>query len=292
MADSLSRSEIESLLAATRADSAILPASGGINQNVDFKSFDRDAATKQYFTELIQCTVDAISQSVGIELAIGDVDTSTQLNFEYSEEWTQVFMEAGGGQWALLMHSDLVLPITAAILGAPKDNDLEQRQKSLSFIELSLIQPVFESVTNHLNQHAYADGALRLIKATSEIETDSEPVKTDVSKHAANCRIEGPGFSGILHFQLPKNAIPTGKPAFSIPATAKRTANVEVLLTGTSICRADLAELAIGDILMTEIAPESLLTASVDGLPSFRGTMGIFQGRKALQIEEKVAKLG
>ena len=101
-------------------------------------------------------------------------------------------------------------------------------------------------------------------------------------------------FTGTLTFEVPV-AVLLGQSGQSYERLIPRDESsleltvASVALTETGITRSEVAELEIGDLLITEINPASLLTATIDGLPAYRGTMGIFQGRKALRVAEKVA---
>ena len=108
---------------------------------------------------------------------------------------------------------------------------------------------------------------------------------------SGECLIEGPGFTSRIVFHAPASACLGVAEDIRSSQMTVTTVQIEASLTTTTISADDISNLEIGDILMTDIDPESLLIASVDDVPAFRGTMGIFQGRKALLIAEKVAEI-
>lgn len=61
-------------------------------------------------------------------------------------------------------------------------------------------------------------------------------------------------------------------------------AEVVVTLATTSIAASELSGLRIGDIIVTETAPDSPAVVSIDGTPRFRGKPGASQGRKAVSL--------
>lgn len=314
MADSLSRSEIESLLAATKADSALLPKSDiDFDDGVDFESFLHNPAADGFFARLAQDTVDCLNLNTNLNLTVGEFSDiqSSELGSPQPNQpstsnstpkpkpkptapsWTISMRSPNGEKWAIVFGADLIFAMIGSILGTPNDTDrLEQK---LSFIEERLVRPVLFRIVEHLNQQGYCEGHLQHQgdgTDLSHLNPESAATQTgDPVSRTATFSIHGPDFMTTMSLTAPKSAILNAEATTGRPKPNISTAQVEVCLTETSIAAIDVSGLEIGDILMTDIDPESLLTATVDDLPAFRGTMGIFQGRKALQIEEKVAKL-
>ena len=293
MANKLSRSEIESLLAAVRADSAVLPKSDeSIDQNVDFDSFDRNAIAGSFFNELMRHTVDGLVRAAGLALTVDSVELLDQPVAEPSVASVILQLaDDGGDTWTLRLSPDLVLPMAATTLAAPLEDYVDRTEQRLSFIERQLLEPVFYQTIHHLNEQRFLDNSLSIhdVRIMDE-STPDESRRTVEPDLVAMCTVHGNGapFAGTLEFQVP--AVVLGRQSYERPqiSTDESTLELTVVLMETEITSAEVAELAVGDVLMTEIASTSLLSATIDGLPAFRGTMGISQGRKALRVTEKV----
>jgi flagellar motor switch protein FliM len=294
MADKLSPSEIESLLAAVRADSTVLPTTDEpIDEDVDFKSFDRNAIADSFFAELMQHTVKGLALALGLEMTVQSVEQCHGSPAETPEPSVTVKMtNLEADTWTLKLHSDLVLPMTAAALGAPLEDYQNRPERQLSFVERQLLEPLIHRAVHYLNEQRLLDSPLLIHDAEpSDISIVDESRSNCQPGQMAICTIHGINdqpFTGTLTFEVPA-AVFEGqsceRPTIECDGS---TLEVIVELTASEIDRSEVSGLEIGDLLMTEVDPSSLLTATIDGLPAYRGTMGIFQGRKALRITEKV----
>jgi flagellar motor switch protein FliM len=75
--------------------------------------------------------------------------------------------------------------------------------------------------------------------------------------------------------------------AVAVPADGVAAASVEMvaLLAETTISRADLENLCVGDIIATEQGIGTPISITVEGVPRFTAALGAVEGRKAVRIE-------
>ena len=66
-------------------------------------------------------------------------------------------------------------------------------------------------------------------------------------------------------------------------------ATVDIVVTAatTPITAAELADLRVGDVLVTETSPDTPLEVLIDGTPEFRAAAGVHRGRKAIRITSR-----
>ena len=63
---------------------------------------------------------------------------------------------------------------------------------------------------------------------------------------------------------------------------------MKVTLAETQISAGELADLRVGDIIATETAAEGPAIVSIEGTAKFRAKPGVFQGRKAVRLTERM----
>jgi flagellar motor switch protein FliM len=98
---------------------------------------------------------------------------------------------------------------------------------------------------------------------------------------------------GRMRFGLPCRAIErlgdrllAEPPAPDTPLDSRSLAEVRVTLAETPITAAELADLRIGDIIATETDVNRPALVSLDAVAKFRGKPGVYQGRKAVHLDE------
>ena len=63
---------------------------------------------------------------------------------------------------------------------------------------------------------------------------------------------------------------------------------VVVVLAETALTTADLISLRVGDIITTEKDVHAHLDVTVEGVSKFRAEPGIYKGRKAIELRERI----
>jgi flagellar motor switch protein FliM len=81
-------------------------------------------------------------------------------------------------------------------------------------------------------------------------------------------------------------------PSFDPPTTTVRRSTVVAQLVPTSLKKKDLQSLAVGDVLLTESAPDQSLQVLIDGQIRFCATAGTIAGHKAIRLVSTFGERG
>jgi flagellar motor switch protein FliM len=96
--------------------------------------------------------------------------------------------------------------------------------------------------------------------------------------------LELAGAQGTLHLALPRQALESLLEPQSCPADDVATTEIVAVLAESPLADDPAAELAVGDILATEVRASEPITIYQDGQPRFRARLGAQDGHKAIEI--------
>jgi flagellar motor switch protein FliM len=248
-----------------------------------------------------------------VEVKLTSVDQLTYSEFVFSLENPTCFnllkADPLEGNLILDINPSILYPIIDRLLGGGHESAVMAR-RPLTEIELRIVARITGLFLDELH-HAWEnvlDLKLEVIKVESnpqlvQIVPPNEVVVV-ISFEVALGEIRG-----MVNLCIPYNSIEriSGKlTANSWVSWARKAVSDEsvqqigqtlraslvslnVRLAATQISTGDLIGLRVGDIITTEKDVHRPLLVTVEGVPKFRASAGIFKGHKAIRVEEVVA---
>jgi flagellar motor switch protein FliM len=323
MADVLSQSEVESLLAALEpGDAAGAAKESDYAARVSIYDFKRPERVSKEQMQAFQTLHEGFSRELSAalsamlrnicEVKLISVDQLTYSEFVYSLEDPTCFIlvDSKGldGKIILDLNPCIVLPIVNRLLGgsreATKDGPV---QRPLTQIEVRLATRVTDLILEALS-NSWKDICDLQLKVV-QVESNPQLVQIVPPNEVVvliSFEITFAESRGILNLCIPFNTIESK--ASKLTSTSwgshekrelnegqKRNlnaslsmANVElnVEIAETELSTADVMNLEVGDIIMTEASAELGATITISGRPMFRGMPGVYRGKKAIRITE------
>jgi flagellar motor switch protein FliM len=324
MADVLSQSEVESLLAAldpgVQASDGILQPTNGAQISVyDFKRPERVSKEQMHafqtlhegFSRELGAALSTMLRSI-CEVKLISVDQLTYSEFVYSLENPTCFslVESKGldGQIILDLNPSIVFPIVDRLLGGGRDAHGDGPiQRPLTEIEVRLATRVTDLIIEAL-ENAWRDICDLQLKVV-QVESNPQLVQIVPPNEVVvliSFEIVLADSRGILNLCIPFNTIESKASKLTTDSwgankktklnaaqklsldTGLSLARIElnVRLAETRLSTADLMNLEVGDIIMTESASDRGAEITIDGRSVFRGVPGVYRGRKAIRITE------
>jgi flagellar motor switch protein FliM len=239
----------------------------------------------------LQIAVDV--QPAGIERLsygkfIAGLAAPTCFNVLKAAPWNECFL--------LDVDLSILYPMIDRLLGGCCDDEPAPR-RPLSEIELPLAARLVRAMLEPFRS-VWRD------VAGLEIETlrvDNNPrlsrtLPSDERMVSLGFQLAIGGRSGMLRFGLPCRAVERfqaeqekadATAATEDAAESETLVEIDVTVATTSLMAGELADLRVGDILVTETAAENPLVVSVAGRPKFLAAPGVHRGRKAVRITEE-----
>lgn len=329
MADVLSQSEVESLLAAL--DPAV-EAGGAASDNdrgkqvtvYDFKRPERVSkeqmrafqALHEGFSREFGAGLSAMLRSI-CEVKLISVDQLTYSEFVFSLDNPTCFnlIESRGldGHFILDLNPSIVFPIVDRLLGGGKESRSEAApQRPLTEIELRLASRVTEIATRAL-ENAWSN-ICDLQLEVVQVESNPQLVQIVPPNEVivlVSFEISMAEVRGILNLCIPFNTIETTTSKLTSDSwmaykkkslDERQSLNLEaglsqaevqmtVRLAETSLSTGDIMNLEVGDVILTEKDAEQGADVLIEERLVFRGFAGILKGRKAVRIGEQLESL-
>ena len=323
MADVLSQSEVESLLAALEpGDKAGASKDSDYAARVSIYDFKRpERVSKEQmqafqtlhegFSRELSAALSAMLRSI-CEVKLISVDQLTYSEFVFSLEDPTCFIlvDSKGldGKSILDLNPCIVFPVVDRLLGASREAQPDGSvQRPLTQIETRLATRVTDLILQALS-NSWSDICDLQLKVV-QIESNPQLVQIVPPNEVVvliSFEITFGESRGILNLCIPFNTIESK--ASKLTSTSwgsheKRElddaqklnlnaslsqANVElnVEIAETQLSTGDVMNLEVGDIIMTEAPAELGAAIKISGRPMFRGMPGVYRGRKAIRITE------
>jgi len=325
MADVLSQSEVESLLAALDSGShatqmAAPAASGNQARGQEFTPPQRVTSEQ---IRAIRTLHDGFSRefSAGLsgmlrticEVRLTRVDQLAYAQFVSGLANPTCFslIESKGleGHLILDLNPQIVFPIVDRLLGGGRNTCGSAPQRPLTDIELRLASRVIELALRALENAWINVCDLRLSVVQTESHAQSQQIMSpDEVVVRVSFEVGMAEERGMLNLCIPFSAIAattsrltseSGLPhrresinerrqSNSENENSQQTVNLSVRLASTSLTAADLLNLEVGDVILTDHETASGAEVRIDERPVFRGFPGVYNGQKAIRIDREL----
>jgi len=326
MADVLSQSEVEALLAALDpgAQAADTPARSDNGAQITIYDFKRPERVSKEQMRAFQALHDGFSREFGAglsamlrticEVKLISVDQLTYSEFVYSLESPSCFnlIESRGleGHLILDLNPSIVFPILDRLLGGGKDSGQDNSpQRPLTEIELRLASRVTQLAMRAL-ENAWTNICPLDLHVT---QTESNPQLVQIVPPnevvvLISFEITMQDNRGILNICMPFNTIEPRisrltseswlaykkkdldeRQRLNLEAGLQRSrVGMTVRIATTQLSASDIMNLEVGDVILTDTAASQGVELLIEGRPVFRGFPGIFKGHKAIRIGEEL----
>jgi flagellar motor switch protein FliM len=327
MADVLSRSEVESLLAAldTGAGQAGQPDAAGSNSSsrisgCDFKRPERVSKEQmrtfqglhESFSREFGAALSAMVRAI-VEVKLICVDQLAYSEFVFSLENPTSFnllkADPLDGHIILELNPSIIFPIIDRLLGGGRAPLQNVPRRPLTEIELRLASRITERAIDAL-RNAWSSVCDLSLKVT-QVESNPQLVQIVPPSEVivlSSFEISMGGMRGIMNLCIPFNSIeplagklaannwssdtqqqPDRRQSINLEAGAS-SARVEmvVYLASTRLTAQELMGLAVGDVIVTENDHHLPLEVCVKGRPKYSGFAGLAKGHKAVRIGKAI----
>lgn len=331
MADVLSQSEVESLLAAL--DPGLQGSAQPLLQRrddphaqmsvYDFKRPERVSkeqirafqALHERFSREFGAALSGMLRSI-VEVKLISVDQLTYSEFVFSLENPTCFnlmvSEGLEGHLILDLNPSIIFPIMDRLLGGGRESSQAQPARPLTEIELRLVSRITGLAIEGLHKAwvNLCDLKLRVLQVESNPQLVQIVPPNEVIV-LISFELTMGEVRGIMNLCIPFNTIEplTGKlSSDSWSAYTKKgldprqrlnleagisRAGVELVveLAQTRLTSREVLGLAIGDVIMTEHEQNQPLDVTVEGRPMFLASPGVLKGHKAIRVSRAVEKV-
>ncbi|MBI1348718.1 flagellar motor switch protein FliM [bacterium] len=322
MGDVLSQTEVESLLAAMDQNDS--PTSSARSRpdylsNVTVYDFKRPERVSKDQMRAFQALHEGFSREFGaalsgmlraiLEVKLISVDQLTYSEFVFSLEnptcFNLLWSDGLEGHFILDMSPSIVFPIVDRLLGGGKDATLDYPNRPLTEIELTLASRITNLSIKALNNAWENICDLRL--RVQQVESNPQLVQIVPPNEVivlVSFELMMGDMRGIMNLCIPYNCIEPLSSKLSSDSWSAyqkkaidpeqkrqlegnvRRAPVELVvhLAKTMLTTGDLAQLAVGDIILTEKETRQGAEILVEGRPYFQAFPGTLKGHKAVRV--------
>jgi flagellar motor switch protein FliM len=330
MADVLSQSEVESLLAALdpgkgQAKAAPVRKAATPGSQISVYDFKRPERVSKEQMRAFQALHDGFSREFGaalssmlrtiVEAKLISVDQLTYSEFVFSLENPTCFtlMRSDGldGHMILELNPAIVFPVVDRLLGGGREPRHNLPSRPLTDIESRLIGRLTDLAIRGL-ESAWAR-LCQLKLSVVQVESNPQLVQIVPPNEVivlVSFELTMSEARGIMNLCIPFNTIEplAGKLSsdawsaytkrgadtrqrLNLEASLSRAAvEVVVRLAETTISAGDLAHLAVGDVIMTEKGRDEPLQFVVEGQPMFESFGGVYKGHKAVRVGSQLSR--
>jgi flagellar motor switch protein FliM len=326
MADVLSQSEVESLLAALDPGSAAPQEEGEAPESTsqvsvyDFKRPERVSkeqmrtfqALHEGFSREFGAALSGMVRSI-VECKLISVDQLTYSEFVFSLENPTCFnllrAEPLDGHIILDLNPSIIFPIIDRLLGGGRAPSQNVPRRPLTEIELRLASRITDLAIAAL-KNAWG-GVCELALRVTQVESNPQLVQIVPPNEVIvliSFEISMGEMRGIMNLCIPYNTIEplAGKLSANTWSTytqkqpdRRQTLNLEtgvsnagvemvVYLASTRLTAGELIGLAVGDVIVTEHDHQSPLEVCIEGRPKHYGFGGLTKGHKAVRIGKPI----
>lgn len=328
MADVLSQSEVESLLAALDTDKAQQPAAARerpeeSSASVSVYDFKRPERVSKEQMRTFQALHEGFSREFGaalsgmlrtiVEVKLVSVDQLTYSEFVFSLENPTCFnllkVEPLEGHIILDLNPSIIFPVVDRLLGGGRTPAQNVPRRPLTEIELRLVSRITDLAISGLSS-AWSNVHELRFKVT-QVESNPQLVQIVPPNEVivlVSFEISMGEMRGIMNLCIPFNTIEPVASKLSAntwstytqkQADKRQRMNLESGISGSTVqmvvylaesklTAAEVATLAVGDVIMTDCRCQNTLLVCVEGRPKFHGHAGLFQGQKAVRIGKAI----
>jgi flagellar motor switch protein FliM len=330
MADVLSQSEVESLLAAL--DPGSMQQQGGgarerhaeeSNSSISVYDFKRPERVSKEQMRTFQALHEGFSREFGaalsgmlrtiVEVKLISVDQLTYSEFVFSLENPTCFnllkVEPLDGHIILDLNPSIIFPVVDRLLGGGRTPMQNVPRRPLTEIELRLLSRITDLAIAGLRT-AWSNVCDLRFKVT-QVESNPQLVQIVPPNEVivlVSFEISMGEMRGIMNLCIPFNTIEPVASKLSSntwssytqkQADKRQRMNLEtgiassavqllVYLAESKLTAAELATLAVGDVIMTDCRSHKPLQVCVEGRPKFHGHAGLYKGHKAVRIGKPI----
>ncbi len=323
MADVLSQSEVESLLAALDPGSAqTTPSdvrSDEVSAQISVYDFKRPERVSKEQMRTFQGVHEGFSREFGaalsamvrtiVECKLISVDQLTYSEFVFSLEnptcFTLLKADPLDGHIIMDLNPSIIFPIIDRLLGGGRTLAQSVPRRPLTEIELNLVSRITDRAIAAL-RNAWGSVCDLQLKVT-QVESNPQLVQIVPPNEVivlVSFEISMGEMRGIMNLCIPFNTIEplAGKLSANTWSTytqkqpdRRQTLNLEtgvsnaqveliVNLAATRLTAGELMGLAVGDVIVTEHDSHNALEVCIEGRPKFTGFPGLTKGHKAVRI--------
>ena len=329
MAEVLSQSEVESLLAALdpssqNQSSAPAPRSEGA-ANISVYDFKRPERVSKEQIRAFQALHEGFSREFGaalsgmlrtiVEVKLISVDQLTYSEFVFSLEnptcFNLLFSEGLGGHFIFDLNPSIIFPVFDRLLGGGKAPKQSVPARPLTEIELRLVKRITDLAIKGL-EHAWGNICTLKLK-TTQVESNPQLVQIVPPNEVIvliTFELTMGEIRGIINLCIPFNTIeplagklssdawsaysqrsadPVQKMQLETSVT-KSNVQMTVEIAKANLTTGELLALAVGDVIVTEKDDHAAVEIFVEGRPMFVGQAGLHKGHKAIRIKNAVAR--
>lgn len=324
MADVLSQSEVETLLAAldpgvSPQQAREKPVDESSLQQISVYDFKRPERVSKDQMRAFQALHEGFSREFGaalsgmlrtiVEVKLISVDQLTYSEFVFSLENPTCFnllkADALDGYLILDLNPSIIFPIVDRLLGGGRSTSQNVPRRPLTEIELRLVSRITDLTIVGLKNAWSNICDLRL--NVTQVESNPQLVQIVPPNEVIvliSFEITMGEMRGIMNLCIPFNTIEplAGKLSSNTwsnytqkQADKRQTLNLEtgissasvemvVYLAETKLTAAELTNLEVGDVIMTEKDHHQPMQVCIEGRPKFDAYPGMLKGHKAIRI--------
>jgi len=250
-----------------------------------------------------------------VDVKLISVDQLTYSEFVFSLENPTCFnlLHSAGldGNIVLDLNPSIVFPIVDRLLGGGRENTQGVPNRPLTEIELELVSRITDLAIMGFNNGWKNICELGL--SVKQVESNPQIIQIVPPNEVIvliSFEITMGEMRGIMNLCIPFNTIEplAGKLSSDTWASYSRRvtdpqqgrklaagisqARVELIaeLASTHLTAGDIANLAIGDVILTDQDEGTGLTISIENRPMYRGEAGLFKGHKAVRVTQILQK--
>lgn len=326
MADVLSQSEVESLLSALDPEASVKvrekrPEDSGVQVSIyDFKRPERVSkdqmrgfhALHEGFGREFGAALSAMLRTI-IEVKLISVDQLTYSEFVYSLENPSCFnlltADPLEGHIILDLNPSIVYPIIDRLLGGGRESSQNSPKRPLTEIEVRLAKRItglaIDALKNAWKRICKLEPKVAQVESNPQLVQIVPPNEVIV---LISFEITMGDMRGIMNLCIPYNTIEplAGKLSSNTwsaytqkQADARQILNLEagvssakvelvVNLAETHLTSGDLINMAVGDVIQTDVEQKTPLQVCIEGVPKYVGRPGQDRGYLAIEIGEAI----
>lgn len=330
MADVLSQSEVESLLAALDPGSRSGPAAErsapvDLGMQISVYDFKRPERVSKDQMRAFQALHEGFSREFGaalsgmlrtiVEAKLISVDQLTYSEFVFSLEnptcFNLISAEPLDGSFILDLNPSILFPVVDRLLGGGKTPATNFPRRPLTEIELRLVSRITDLALGGLRTtwSNIVDMKLRVTQVESNPQLVQIVPPNEVIVLISFELTMGEA-RGIMNLCIPYNTIePLASKLSSNTWTSysqkqpdrRQVLNLEsgisaagvrlvAYLADTKLTAGDVMNLEVGDVIVTEKEQTAPLQICVEGQPKFEALPGVYKGRKAIRIGRPIVR--
>jgi len=175
-----------------------------------------------------------------------------------------------------------------ALLGGTEGAYIPNR--ALTDVERGLLRHIIDAVAASLGE-AWPGDEGRTFEVVGSERCDEPPAAGQAHEPVMVLafRLDLAGQGGALRLCLPQSLLPAHAERNQAARTPSGPIEISVVTAEIELSASELADLAAGDILMTDTPADGEVVVRVAGIPKFGGRLGTCNGQRAVTITRRVS---